>query len=97
MATNLDIDDKLIEEAKRLGGHPGKREAVERALLAYVEGLERLAILELAGTLDGTARLVPHRSPHVILSIGCARRVTWLPPRSCRALRGSARRVHRVA
>ncbi|MBN8611894.1 MAG: type II toxin-antitoxin system VapB family antitoxin [Deltaproteobacteria bacterium] len=58
MATNLDIDDRLLEKAKRLGGHPSKREAVERALLAYVEGLERLAILELAGTLD----MEPHGS-----------------------------------
>lgn len=58
MAANLDIDDRLLEKAKRLGRHPSKREAVERALSEYVAGLERLAILELAGTLD----MEPHGS-----------------------------------
>ena len=52
MATNLELDDRLIAKAKRLGKHASKREAVERALLEYVAGFERMRILELAGTLD---------------------------------------------
>ena len=32
MATNLDLDHKLIEAAQRLGGHKSKRDAVTRAL-----------------------------------------------------------------
>ncbi len=58
MATNLELDAGLIEKAKRLGKHASKREAVERALREYVAGLERLAILDLAGTLD----MEPHGS-----------------------------------
>lgn len=52
MSTNLDLDDRLLAKAKRLGKHASKREAVERALVEYVAGLERVRILELAGTLD---------------------------------------------
>ena len=32
MATNLAIDDKLIEEARSVGGHVTKKEAVTAAL-----------------------------------------------------------------
>lgn len=52
MATNLELDDRLIEKAKRLGKHPSKRAAVERALREYVDSLERTRVLELFGTLD---------------------------------------------
>ncbi|HEY2967851.1 MAG TPA: type II toxin-antitoxin system VapB family antitoxin, partial [Casimicrobiaceae bacterium] len=39
MATNLDLDDKLIEAARRLGRHRTKRDAVTRALEEYVQWL----------------------------------------------------------
>ena len=52
MATNLDLDPKLVEEAKKLGKHRTKREAVTTALREYVNAKQRLAILELAGTID---------------------------------------------
>jgi Arc/MetJ family transcription regulator len=58
MATNLELDDRLIEKAKRLGKHASKREAVERALREYVAGLERVGVLELFGTLE----MEPHGS-----------------------------------
>ena len=32
MATNLDLDDELVEAAQKLGRHKTKREAVNRAL-----------------------------------------------------------------
>jgi Arc/MetJ family transcription regulator len=36
MATNLAIDDNLIDEARRVGNHSTKREAVTVALQEYV-------------------------------------------------------------
>ena len=36
MATNLQIDDGLIQKAVSLGGHRTKRSAVTRALQDYV-------------------------------------------------------------
>lgn len=52
MATNLAIDDKLIEEARRTGGHATKKEAVTTALQEYVARRKQLAILDLFGTID---------------------------------------------
>jgi len=52
MATNLDLDDKLIEAAQRLGGHKTKREAVNRALDEYVRWLRQQAILDEFGTVQ---------------------------------------------
>lgn len=52
MATNLAIDDKLIDEARRVGGHTTKREAVTVALQEYVARRKQLAILDLFGTID---------------------------------------------
>lgn len=36
MATNLQIDDKLITKAVTLGGHPTKKAAVTQALIEYI-------------------------------------------------------------
>ncbi len=52
MATNLDLDDRLIEAARRSGGHRTKKEAVTAALQEYVQHRRRLALLELAGTIE---------------------------------------------
>ncbi len=52
MATNLAIDDKLIDEARRIGRHRTKKEAVTAALDEYIRKRKRLEILELAGTID---------------------------------------------
>jgi Arc/MetJ family transcription regulator len=37
MATNLALDDRLIEAARRAGGHKTKKEAVTAALAEYVK------------------------------------------------------------
>ena len=37
MATNLAIDDKLIEEARKVGGHKTKKAAVIDALVEYIQ------------------------------------------------------------
>jgi len=52
MATNLAIDDKLIEEARRLGRHKTKKEAVTSALEEYVRWHKQQKILEAFGTVD---------------------------------------------
>ena len=51
MATNLDLDDKLIDAARRLGGHKTKRDAVTRALEEYVRWLRQQAIVNDFGTI----------------------------------------------
>jgi Arc/MetJ family transcription regulator len=52
MPTNLALDDRLINKARRIGGHRTKREAVTAALEEYVRRREQLRILELAGKID---------------------------------------------
>ena len=52
MATNLALDDGLVEEAKKLGKHNTKRAAVNEALAEYVARRKRRRILELFRKLD---------------------------------------------
>ncbi len=52
MATNLALDDKLIEAALDAGGHKTKREAVTAALAEYVKRRKQLKILESFGSID---------------------------------------------
>ena len=52
MPTNLALDDRLINEARRVGGHKTKKAAVTAALLEYVKRRKQLKILDLAGTID---------------------------------------------
>jgi len=52
MATNLALDDLLIEEARRVGRHKTKREAVSAALAEYVKRRKQLRILRVFGTVD---------------------------------------------
>jgi len=52
MATNLQIDDKLIIKAVTLGGHRTKKAAVTRVLVDYIQHLEQGKITSLFGTVD---------------------------------------------
>lgn len=52
MATNLDLDNKLIAKAVELGGHRTKKAAVTKALEDYVSRLEQRKIVSLFGTID---------------------------------------------
>ena len=52
MATNLALDDNLIEEARRIGRHKTKREAVSAALAEYVKRRKQVGILNIFGTVD---------------------------------------------
>ena len=52
MATNLAIDDTLIESARRLGQHRTKREAVTQALSEYIQRLRQQEIISEFGKID---------------------------------------------
>jgi hypothetical protein len=52
MPTNLAIDDRLIEEARQLGHHRTKKEAVTAALDEYIRRRNQVQILDLFGTID---------------------------------------------
>lgn len=52
MATNLALDDDLIEEAARIGGHRTKKAAVTHALTEYIERRKQRAIVDLFGKMD---------------------------------------------
>ena len=56
MPTNLAIDDRLIEEARRLGRHRTKREAVTVALDEYIRRRKQQAILSLFGSIEYGAK-----------------------------------------
>lgn len=51
-ATNLAIDTRLIDEARRLGNHKTKNEAVIAALEQYIRWRKQLQFLDHAGTID---------------------------------------------
>ena len=52
MPTNLAIDDRLIEEARRSGRHKTKKAAVTAALEEYIQHRKRLRLISLFGTID---------------------------------------------
>lgn len=52
MPTNLAIDDKLIEQAKKIGGHKTKKAVVTEALEEYIQRRKQLQILKLTGTIE---------------------------------------------
>lgn len=52
MATNLALDDGLIQEAVRVSGHRTKKAAVTHALTEFIQRRKQRAILELFGKLD---------------------------------------------
>lgn len=56
MATNLAIDDRLLEEALRIGGHRTKKATVTEALEEYIQHRKQAKILELFGTVDFDAK-----------------------------------------
>jgi Arc/MetJ family transcription regulator len=52
MPTNLAIDDRLLEEARRIGRHRTKKETVNAALEEYIRRRKQLDVLALFGTID---------------------------------------------
>ena len=52
MPTNLALDDALIDEARRVGNHKTKKEAVTASLDEYIRWRRQQEILDLFGTID---------------------------------------------
>ena len=52
MATNLAIDDSLLEQAKGVSGLRTKKAVVTQALVEYIQKRQQLKALELFGTID---------------------------------------------
>ncbi|MBI2417242.1 MAG: type II toxin-antitoxin system VapB family antitoxin [Ignavibacteriales bacterium] len=52
MSTNLALDDKLIEEAVKVGKHKTKKDAVTAALKEYVRSHKQQKIKELFGLIE---------------------------------------------
>ena len=52
MATNLAIEDWLIEEAKLIGKHKTKKGAVTEALMEYIQRRKQSEVLRIFNTID---------------------------------------------
>jgi hypothetical protein len=52
MATNLALDDSLIEEARQLGGQRTKKDVVTQALQEYVQRRKQLKLFDFFGTVE---------------------------------------------
>lgn len=52
MPTNLNIDDRLLDEALKLGGRRTKRETVNEALAEYVQRHRRRELVKSFGKVD---------------------------------------------
>lgn len=52
MPTNLAIEDKLIEEARRIGKHRTKKAVVTEALEEYIQRRRQVEILDLFHQVD---------------------------------------------
>ena len=52
MATNIELNEKLVSKAMRLGGMSTKKEAVNEALREYVQRREQLKVMEMFGVVE---------------------------------------------
>lgn len=52
MATNLAIDDGLLNEAQKIGGLGTKKATVTKALEEFIQHRKQVKILELFGTIE---------------------------------------------
>ena len=52
MPTNLAIDEKLLREALKIGGHKTKKNTVNEALKEYIMKRKQKDILSLFGKVD---------------------------------------------
>lgn len=46
------VDDRLLEQARRLGGHKTSKEAITAALLEYIRWRKQFRLLKLFGKID---------------------------------------------
>ena len=52
MATNLAIDDRLLKEAQRVGGHRTKKDTVNEALREYIQRRQQAKVVDLFGQIE---------------------------------------------
>ena len=52
MATNLDLDPALVDEAVAVGGKRTKKDAVTEALREYIARRKQVGVRGLFGTID---------------------------------------------
>jgi len=52
MPTNLAIDDRLLDQARTVGGYRTKRETVNEALREFIQRRQRLELAKLAGKVE---------------------------------------------
>lgn len=52
MATNLDLDPKLVDDVKACGSYKTKREAVTAALQEFLQRRQQREVIKLFGTID---------------------------------------------
>jgi Arc/MetJ family transcription regulator len=52
MPTNVAIDDKLLDEAFRIGGHRTKKATLTEALQEYIRRRKQLKVIDLFGRVD---------------------------------------------
>lgn len=52
MASNLNLDQNLLDEALKIGGKKTKRETVNEALAEYIQRRKQKKILRLFGQVD---------------------------------------------
>ncbi len=52
MPSSVKLNDKMVEQAVKLGRFKNKQQALNAALKEFVERHNRLRILELAGKID---------------------------------------------
>ena len=52
MATNLALDDRLLDEALKIGGRATKKETVTEALEEYIRRRKQARLVDLFGTID---------------------------------------------
>lgn len=52
MATNLALDDQLLDEALKIGNLKTKKDTVTTALKEFITRRKQLKFLELAGSFD---------------------------------------------
>ena len=55
MATNLALDQELLDRAFRVSGEPTKKAAITRALQAFIARREKRQVAELLGKLEWDA------------------------------------------
>ena len=53
---SLAVDDRLLEEARKIGGHETERATVTEALHEYIQRRKQQQIVELFGKVDWDAK-----------------------------------------